>query len=191
MVTIRSARRSDAAHVAVLMDIAGHGIEAEFWARQPDGDHSALAAARRLVIEDRTLPYHLSRVSVLEVDNEVAGAVIGGLVEEQPVVTAGFPDHFAPLLELESRVAGYWTVVGLALYPEFRGRGLARRLLAHAEDLARQAGAKGMSIVVEDSNLRAIALYRAVGFRDRETRPWRPYGGRSGPLHWVLLDRRF
>jgi ribosomal protein S18 acetylase RimI-like enzyme len=190
-IDIRPARRGDAPHVATLMDIAGHGIEAEFWSANVDEDRSPSAAARRLVIEDPTVPYHLSRAWMITVDGEVAGALIGRLIAGSEAIHGGFPDYFAPLLALEARVPGFWTVVGLAVYREFRGLGLARRLLDHAERLGREERAAGLSIVVEDTNTAALSLYRRVGFVERETRSWLAYGTRTGPSAWVLLTRPF
>lgn len=189
VISIRSAQRNDALHVAALVDIAGHGIEAEFWRDNVDDDLSPIAAARRLIIEDKTLPYHLSKAFVLEVDGEVAGLMVGGLVPEVKTIDAEFPRYFKPLLELENLAVGFWAVIGVAVYREFRGRGLARQLLDHAEILARRANARGLSIVVEDTNTPAITLYRNRGFVDRETRPWLPFNGRTGPQNWVLLTK--
>ena len=187
MFTIRPATRNDALHVAALVDLAGHGIEVEHWINSVDHDHSPLSAARQMIIADETLPYHLSKAHLLEIDGEVAAGLIGGLVASGTVIEAQFPGYYGPLLELESFVPGYWAVICVAVYPEFRGQGLARRLLDHAAAEARRLKAPGLSIVVEDSNTRALTLYRNWGFSDRETRAWLPYGGRSGPKNWVLL----
>jgi ribosomal protein S18 acetylase RimI-like enzyme len=74
--------------------------------------------------------------------------------------------------------------------PEFRGRGLAARLLDHAGGLAGDAGARGLSIVVEDTNQAAIALYKKQGFEVAEVMPWVAYGDRLGPREWVMLTRQ-
>lgn len=186
---IRPARKNDAMHVAALMDIAGHGIEAEFWAQNRDAEGSVLAAARARVLGDESLPYHISRAHLLEVDGDVAAALIGGLVPPDAEVPAGFPSYFAPLLELEAHATGHWAVIGLAVYPEYRGRGLGSVLLRHAEDCALEAAAVGLSLVVEDSNAGALALYRRHGFVLREQRRWLPYAERRGPENWLLLTR--
>lgn len=191
MFTIRPATRNDALHVAALVDLAGHGIEVEHWINSAGDDHSPLAAARQMIIADETLPYHLSKAHLLEIDGEVAAGLIGGLITAGAEIEAQFPDYYGPLLELESFVPGYWAVICVAVYPEFRRQGLARRLLDHAAAEARRLKASGLSIVVEESNTKALALYRDWGFSERETRPWLPYGGRSGPKNWVLLTRTF
>lgn len=189
-VSIRRAVKGDAPHIAALMDIAGHGIESEFWAANRDGDHSALSAIRTGIIADTSLPYHLSKVFLLETEGEVAAGLVGSLVTD-PEIPGGFPPCFAPLLELESRVVGYWTVVAIAVYPEFRGRGFAHVLLDHARSRAEMDGAEGLSIVVEDSNAAALSLYRRWGFREFGSLPWLSYAGRTGPERWLLLTLPF
>ncbi len=188
---IRRAEKRDALHVAAIVDMAGHGIEADFWADNVGDDHSPLSAARRLIIEDTTLPYHLSKAFVLESNGEVIGGMVGAKAESSSIIEAEFPPHFAPLLELESFVPGFWAVICVAIYPEYRGRGLSRRLLDFAREEARRVDSKGLSIVVEDSNTPALSLYRNWGFSERETRAWIPYGNRRGPTNWILLTRPF
>ena len=191
VISIRQAQKNDALHVAALIDIAGHGIESDFWRDNVDADQSAIGAARRLIISDESLPYHVSKAHLLEVDGEVAAGLIGGRVPEIKEVHSGFPSYFGPLLDLESFVPGFWAVIGVAVYQELRGKGLSRLLLDHADVLAKQDKTTGLSIVVEDSNSTAITLYRRYGFLDCETRPWLPFNGRTGPKHWVLLTKLF
>jgi len=47
-----------------------------------------------------------------------------------------------------------------------RGRGLGRRLVAAAEELARRRGAARLRLEVRADNDAAIALYRGLGFHD-------------------------
>ncbi len=190
-IMIRTAERADALQVAAIIDIAGHGIEADFWNANLDEDGSALSAARRMILEDPSLPYHFSRCWLLEVDGEPAGGLIGGLNADTPEIALGFPSYFAPLLELETLVPGYWAVIAVTVYREFRGQRLARQILDFGCSEAERCGAKGLSIVVEDTNEAAIGLYRRWGFVDHSTRPWVPYRDRTGPGFWVLLVKPF
>jgi ribosomal protein S18 acetylase RimI-like enzyme len=48
--------------------------------------------------------------------------------------------------------------------PSFRRQGIARRLLAAAEDLARDAGKKSVGLHVTGTNLGALRLYEAEGY---------------------------
>src|SRR5262249_14685715 len=145
--------------VAMIVDVAGHGIDLDHWMAVRDGDNSVFAAARRLVIEDRTSEYHYSRAYVLELDGRVAGGLVGGLVSAGGRPGDGLPPHLKPLIALENRIGGSWNMLAVAVYPEFRGKGLASELLDHAAQLASKSGAPRLSVVVEDSNARAVALY--------------------------------
>jgi ribosomal protein S18 acetylase RimI-like enzyme len=189
-VTIRGADRNDALHVLAIMDIAGHGIDAEYWRGVPDEDHSALAAARTSIIADPAMPYHLSRAHLLDLSGEVAGGLIAGMVEGDEADFPDLPAFLQPLVELESLAIGHFGINGIGVYREFRGRGYSRLLLSHAAGLARRAGARGLSLVVEDTNETALRLYRSEGFAETQSRPWLPYAGRTGPRRWVLMTRR-
>jgi ribosomal-protein-alanine N-acetyltransferase len=54
----------------------------------------------------------------------------------------------------------------LAVAPEARRKGLARRLLAHALDVVAGHGARVVHLEVRDGNAAARALYRIMGFRE-------------------------
>lgn len=62
-------------------------------------------------------------------------------------------------------------VVGIYVLPKWRGRGLGHAfLLAVAED-ARSGGAAGLVLTVSPDNVKAMALYRSVGFVEEESVP--------------------
>ncbi len=54
----------------------------------------------------------------------------------------------------------------LAVLPEWRGKGIGRALLAHAEDRARRRGCCKLTLEVLDDNARARGLYESFGFSD-------------------------
>jgi GNAT superfamily N-acetyltransferase len=60
---------------------------------------------------------------------------------------------------------GELQVGNLAVLPEFRGRGIARRLLARADALARRMGLARMALTVDFGNLSARHLYETSGYR--------------------------
>jgi [ribosomal protein S18]-alanine N-acetyltransferase len=61
-------------------------------------------------------------------------------------------------------------VLNLAVHPEHRRRGLARRLLNVALRAASQQGARTAWLEVRESNESALALYRGFGFELRGVR---------------------
>ena len=65
----------------------------------------------------------------------------------------------------------YWLVttelhiLAIATHPDFRGRGIARLLLDHVIEHARQTGCSLATLEVRRSNKPAIALYEHAGFK--------------------------
>jgi ribosomal protein S18 acetylase RimI-like enzyme len=55
-------------------------------------------------------------------------------------------------------------LVYLGLSPKWRGRGIAKQLLAHGMSLARQHGAKNIMLAVDESNAPAMSLYKSMRF---------------------------
>ena len=72
------------------------------------------------------------------------------------------------------------TVDLLAVAPEAQGQGVGRALLAHAESLARGAGAQAMHLHTVAKYDRLIRLYEGAGFRVTHTGP-RPKGDDGHP----------
>jgi ribosomal protein S18 acetylase RimI-like enzyme len=54
----------------------------------------------------------------------------------------------------------------LVVSPDFRRQGMARRLLAAAEDLARDAGKTTVGLHVSSNNLAALRLYEGEGYEE-------------------------
>jgi ribosomal protein S18 acetylase RimI-like enzyme len=54
----------------------------------------------------------------------------------------------------------------LVVSPDFRRQGMARRLLAAAEDLARDAGKATVGLHVSGNNLAALRLYEGEGYEE-------------------------
>ena len=84
-------------------------------------------------------------------------------------------DCIFSVCEASDALAGYILVIlrrgtrlarlySLAVDPQLRGQGIARRLIQHAESEARQAGALFMRLEVASNNDSAIALYRKLGY---------------------------
>lgn len=97
---------------------------------------SAAALAKYLTREDPALRRYL-----IAVEGRPAG-----------VICVRHPWLRGPYIEL------------LGLFPEQRGRGLGRKVLAWAEDEARRE-AKNLWVVASSFNHRALELYRSLGFQ--------------------------
>jgi len=63
--------------------------------------------------------------------------------------------------------------------PAWRGQGVARRLLAHLEGVAREAGRTQVVLDTNGTLTEALALYRACGYE-----PTGRYNGNPYATHW-------
>jgi GNAT superfamily N-acetyltransferase len=60
----------------------------------------------------------------------------------------------------------FWWIQSVYVHPDFRSRGIFKRLYRHVEALAREAGACGLRLYVERENLGAQEVYRRMGMAD-------------------------
>lgn len=84
---------------------------------------------------------------------------------------AGMPMGFTQLYPSFSsvRLAPIWILNDLFVDTRFRGCGVGRDLMAHAEDAARAAGACAVRLATQTTNTRAKHLYESLGYvRDEE-----------------------
>jgi len=187
---IRPANKSDASHLAVLVDIAGEGMPSAMWATMTAPGQSALEVGRSRAARE-TGQFSFRNAIMIEVDGEVAGCLIDYRLDD-PYDTGdldALPAAVRPLVELEAQAPGSWYINVLATFPEFRGQGLGSRLLDHAKDRARAAGAREASIIVASENEGAVRLYTRVGYKERARRPVVTFPGEVRSGDWVLLTK--
>ena len=106
----------------------------------------------------------------------------------EPLPTDDLPATAIPLQELENLAPrGALYINGLALFPAFRRRGLARWMLGQTGQGPQE---QAQALITGSTNAPALALYRTAGFTERARRPalgdpiWHP----DFP-DWVLLTR--
>mgnify|MGYP003440356099 FL=1 len=94
--------------------------------------------------------------------HELREAFIEGARREFGVDHSGMDDETA---------AGEWYLDSLAVFPQFRGQGIAHQLLSAA---ARRAADHGLpaALLVDKGNPKAERLYRSVGFEYVEDAMW-------------------
>jgi len=184
----RPARPEDAAALAVLIDRAGEGIPAHLWAQAAEPGQTALeVGTARAARAEGGFSYR--NAMVVEDAGAVVAMVLGYRLPdpyELPAL-ADVPGLIVPLLELEAQVPGSWYLNAIAVADGFEGRGLGRRLLALASELARRQGATEMSLIVAEENARARGLYERTGFVAQDRRAIVPFPGFVHAGNWVLL----
>lgn len=75
------------------------------------------------------------------------------------------------LIETEARDGHYW-IENIAVLPEWQGKGLGKRLLAHAEELARAAGLSEIRLLTNGKMVANRQLYVAVGYTEDLEEPF-------------------
>ena len=188
---LRPARESDASDLACLFDIAARGNALWTWSTLREPGQSAIEVGRNRIRTNTAHPSYYKNFTIAEIEGAVAGAFAGRLI---PIPyhrgdAADLLETLAPYLALEAIAAGSWDLFVVAVYPEFRGRGLGSELLRHAEKIGRESGASRMSIIVEDANAGALRLYLRHGFAEWARRPYVPFPGSMDKGDWVLLGK--
>jgi ribosomal protein S18 acetylase RimI-like enzyme len=185
---LRPARKADASALAVLVDIAGEGMPSFMWGRMKAPGQSLFEFGRsRGAREEGAFSYR--NATVAEIGGEVTACLVDyRLADPYDIGSLDDASEFVrPLVLLEAKAPGSWYVNVLAAFPEFRGRGLGTRLLAHAEARARDNKCRKLSIIVASENVRAVRLYERTGYvaTAREALVEFPGGTHGGD--WVLM----
>ena len=186
---IRPAARADATHLAAFVDMASQGLASYNWRRMAEPGQAPFEVGRaRAMRESGDFSYRNAHIA--EIDGAVSGALLGYVIADPYDMTAidNVPDIFRPLVELEAEAAGRWYVNVLAVYPEYRGKGIGRRLLDHADEIGR-AAPKGMALIVAEQNQGALQLYRSAGYALVSRRRFTPPPGYRHEGDFLLLTK--
>lgn len=191
MTVIRPARVEEAPLCAELVNYAGEGMPLYLWEKMIAEDPSlgpdpwALGAARQMK------KIEAGEIEVLELDGRPAAALTGYVIGPEPEpIDDDMPAMFRPLQELENLALSSWYVNVLATVPALRGKGCGAALLARAEQKARDAGLKRLSIIVADGNPGAIRLYTRTGYAETARRPMVKEAWASDSAEWVLMIKQ-
>ena len=172
-IAIRPAQRKDSAAIARLFLLSSDGLAAYIWAQLAGADESLEAVgARRYAREGVDFSYENCLVAT-DAGRGVVGMAhafpmgrrLPGAVESDPVL--------APYAALEEPGSLYLS--GLAVEKELRGCGIGRRLMAATAARAPGLGLGRLSLICFEHNRVALALYRDLGFVERDRRPVVPH----------------
>ena len=192
-ITIRPGKRTDAADLAILDNLAGHSIPLMFWREQTTNDRieDALALGRdRLADDDGFYNWKKARVAVE--DDLVVGMSISYIMPEPDDESEALKQNtiaFKPVFELYDLCTNHWFIDALAVYPSGQHKGVGKLLFDDSLDIGKQSGAKTMSLIVEDTNEVAYALYRSYGFEVVTQKDFVPFEGARDINEWLLMSR--
>jgi GNAT superfamily N-acetyltransferase len=188
----RPARKSDAAALAVLVDIAGEGMPAYMWSALAAPGQSLLELGRERA-QRETGGFSYRNAVVTEIGGEIAAAFVGYRLDDPYDLEGGLaetPDIVRPLVRLEAKAPGCWYVNVLATFPEFRRTGIGARLLAVAEQKARAERAPSLSVIVASWNDPAARLYTRAGYAELAREPALSFPGCPHRGDWVLMVKQ-
>jgi len=183
----RRATPADAAAMADFVHFASEGLALYLWTRTAGKGGDPWAVGRERARRE-TGAFSWRNTVLMELDGRIAAGLVGyPLADAAGPVPADMPAMFVPLQELENLAPGTWYVNVLAAYPEHRGKGCGSALLALADRLAADAGKRGMSIIVADTNTGARRLYERCGYIEIARRRMVKEDWQHPGTDWVLL----
>jgi ribosomal protein S18 acetylase RimI-like enzyme len=189
-ITTRAARKSDAAEIALLVNIAVHGGIARGWAHDEnaEGTYDPIEVGRLDMMRDDT-EFGWRSATIAEIEGEVVGMLLGyrkaDTFEPVPRAVTGF---MRPIEELEAEANGTWFISMLGVHAKWRGKGIGSQLLDVAEIKREKTAASGVALIVEDENEGARRLYARRGYSVRASRAMVKYPGQGpGGRDWLLM----
>ena len=169
-IIVRAAKKEDAATIAKAVAMA-------------IGDQTALhnycgedyLAVLTEIAQNRATQYSYEYALIAEVGGVVAGAIVG---YDGALLASLREGTFGVLCRTIGRVptiadeteAGEYYLDSIAVQPEFRGRGVARALIAAFCDKAFAEGHERIGLIVDFDNPGAERLYTSLGFERVGTR---------------------
>ena len=171
-ITLRPARREESTAIARLFLISSDGLAEYIWRRlAAPGDSVAEVGARRYAREGFAFSYE--NCIIAEQGGRVLGMVHSFPMQEDPDAAPESDPVLRPYSELEDYGSLY--ISGIALFPEFRGTGVGKRLMDAAAGRARALGLPRLSLICFERNEGAMRLYARLGFKELARRPLVPH----------------
>lgn len=161
MIEFRAAKKEESRIIAELYSISSDGVANYIWTKlAKPGEDILDVGERRYEREDSVFSY--KNCTIVEVDGVIAGMMVAfpmvsdDEIDEDPVL--------APYSKLEEDNSYY--ICGVALYPEYRGRGIGHQFMALAKQQAMLKNLNKISLVVFENNEHALRIYKDLGYEE-------------------------
>lgn len=159
----RAALKLDCSAIAALFSIASDGVADYVWSQMATPGEDLLEVGRKRY-EREGVAFSYQNCTMADVGKETAGFLVAFPMHVEPDVEPEADPVLVPYSRLEEDNSYY--VCGVALFPEYRGRGIGTRLMAKAEQDARHAGFDKLSLIVFEQNQAAKRLYDRLGYME-------------------------
>jgi len=190
-ILIRPAQKKEAADLAILDNLAGHGISQWFWQRAVERGEAkdALDFGRSRFASDEIFAWRNAYVAVF--DDMIAGSITSYVmpesVDDELAELKNSAPPFAPVFELNELAANHWFIDSFAVFEPDQGNGWGNALLKNCLLRGKHSGAKRAMLVCEDTNISARALYEKHEFYEVNERPFIDFGLNQNVKKWLLL----
>ncbi|MGY9050268.1 MAG: GNAT family N-acetyltransferase, partial [Rhodobacterales bacterium] len=161
------------------------------WDRAAGAGQSGLEIGREKIRTDVGQTFHYTHWVVAERDGQLLGGMNSCRIARVSGTSAQaeLPEFLVPLNALKAVAVGTWYIATAAVLPEARGQGVGSALLAKAEELARDAGCRQLTLMVGSFNAGAHRLYLRCGFREWDRRGFVPFDRSDQSGEWILMVR--
>lgn len=180
MPTCRPAVVADSRFIAEMIDMSSDGVALLEWtdAAREAGDLEALEVGAGMYASEEG-DYSYRNCCLAEVSGRRAGMLLSFPVHARDPADAALPppfdgtDVFAPYKYLEA--PDTWYICGVAVLPDYRGRGIGTKLMQVAGQQARDHGYDRLSLVVFEENASALRIYQQLGYQVVDRAPIVPH----------------
>jgi ribosomal protein S18 acetylase RimI-like enzyme len=162
-VTFRPAQKSECRTIARLYSISSDGLSDYIWTKLARAGEDVLDVGERRYSNEE-LPFSYKNCVAAELEGEVIGMIVAfPMYLPDGPNAANEPDPvLAPYAKLEKDNCYY--IMGVAVFPEYRGRGIGTKFLELAAEKALGHGLPQLSLIVFEQNEGAKRLYERHGF---------------------------
>lgn len=183
--SIRPALERDCRDIARLFLIGSEGLAELIWTRERGAGESVIDVGARRCAR-RNVSFSYESCVLAEAEGRTVGLLHAYRMEATP---RSADEKVEPVLRpfAALRHVGGLYLSALVVEPEYRGRGIATRLLGWARRRALDLALPRLSIVVLDQNEAAMRLYRRVGFTETDRAPLSPHPALPGWAGDALL----
>ena len=161
---IRSATKSDCSEIARLYSIASDGVANYVWSTLAEENEDIFEVGKRRY-ERKGTAFSYENCTVVEFEGEVVGMLVAFPMHCDNNEPPETDPVLAPYSALEEDNSYY--VCGIAMFPQYRGRGIGSELMSLAEKHAMRKGYAKISLVVFEENSAAKKLYERLGYIEK------------------------
>ncbi len=163
-VEFRPAKKIESRKIAELFSIASDGVADYIWSMAAEDGENILDVGQRRY-ENPDLNFSYKNCTVAEYRHEIIGMLVAFPMTVDPDKDLSDTDPvLLPYEKLEEDSSFY--ICGVALFEQFRGKGVGRAFMDLAELKTREYGLNKLSLIVFEQNHGAKKLYDNLGYSE-------------------------